>query len=930
MLSFILLYSVMMALFVYDVSVRQERFFLQQSKLHAEELAQTIANISKRWIITDDLVSLEELLHNQSTHHDIEYALIMDLNGKILAHTNSTLAGQRIKDEFDLDLLRIHSNEKVFAESNDLVIAGIPIIANNQLIGWTKIALNQDADRHNINQVKLYGIYYTFLAIIFGSAIVFISSFSLTRGLKKLMELSEAIRNGNHQNRINLTRNDELGQLANNFNLMLDTLAARNNILDETRNRLNINQRRLELALEGGNYGLWDYDIDKNTIFYSSRWKEMIGFDEPAIGDSLDEWMKRVHPDDLANLQYAWQFHMEGNSDLFDATYRIQHKDNSYRWQIARGIVERTPAGDAIRFTGTTSDISDIKLSEQRNFEESQRFKTTLSSIGDAVITTDGHGNIHFINPTAEKLLGYSSAEITGKPFSEVIVFINEISGDPMPNPIDKCILQNEVVIINQHVATHNQIGEKLFIEATAAPIRNQNKQLIGAVIVIHDISLAHELTRHMSWQATHDSLTGLVNRREFERLLNQAIADSTQQDNEHALLYLDLDQFKLVNDTCGHTAGDVLLKQISFLLKEEIDTQDILSRLGGDEFGVLVYNKSIEQCVEMADRLRTLVRDYRFAWDNMTFDIGVSIGIVQINTDSGNLTRILSAADMACYAAKDSGRNRYHVYERSDKELMRKHGEMHWASRITEALTNDMFILYCQAIEPITPKENVQHIEILVRMIDKDGSHIPPGAFIPAAERYNFMTKLDRWVYENTLVQLNNFYQKNPNRAVLASINLSGQTLGDEKFHIFALERLQQYNIPPQQICFEITETSAIQNLSKAVYFIRELKKAGCLFSLDDFGSGLSSFGYLKNLPVDFLKIDGSFVKDIVEDPIDRSMVKAINEIGHTLQLQTIAEFVENQEILALLADIGVDYAQGYGLEKPMPLQDKLHSLLE
>jgi diguanylate cyclase (GGDEF)-like protein len=395
-------------------------------------------------------------------------------------------------------------------------------------------------------------------------------------------------------------------------------------------------------------------------------------------------------------------------------------------------------------------------------------------------------------------------------------------------------------------------------------------------------------------------------------------IHNAQMDDTSHVLLYLDLDQFKVVNDTCGHSAGDELLKQLSFLLHEEIRESDTLARLGGDEFGVLLESCNIEKAEQIAEKLRRVVNDFQFIWQDKTFDVGVSIGITSITHESENLSKVLSEADVACYAAKDLGRNRLHVYTIDDEELSLRHSEMQWVSRITKALEEDRFVLFGQAIKSINAtSENTIHREILVRMKDENGEIVPPYSFIPSAERFNLMPSIDKWVIKNSFKYLS---EKGDQQEYL-SINLSGNSLSDETLLDYIRDNLKTFNIEPQRICFEITETTAISHLSRAVILMRELKQDGCTFSLDDFGSGLSSFAYLKNMPVDYLKIDGGFVKDIVDDPIDRAMVSAINQVGQIMGIKTIAEFVENDEILSALKVINVDYVQGYGIEKPMPL---------
>jgi diguanylate cyclase (GGDEF)-like protein len=421
------------------------------------------------------------------------------------------------------------------------------------------------------------------------------------------------------------------------------------------------------------------------------------------------------------------------------------------------------------------------------------------------------------------------------------------------------------------------------------------------------------------SYHATHDSLTGLINRREFERLLTETLHETNLDDSHHVLLYLDLDQFKIVNDTCGHIAGDALLQQLHLGIQNRIRQNDSLARLGGDEFGVLLKHCSIDNAMKVADKMRQAVQDFRFAWENKSFAVGVSIGAVGIDRNSSGISNLLSMADAACYMAKERGRNRVQLYQQTDEDLARQHGDMLWVSRLTDALNNDKFQLYCQPIVPLSnTASGSSHYEILLRLQDQNGNLAPPGAFIPAAERFDMIALLDRWVVDHVFDYLR---QCKHSQTLRLSINLSGKSLSDKSFLDHIEHRIRNGDVEGYKICFEITESAAVTSLSTALHFINTLKVLGCRFSLDDFGRGMSSFTYLKTLPVDYLKIDGSFIKDIVIDPVVSTMVKAINEIAHTMNLQTVAEYVETEPILKELQQMNIDYAQGYHICKPFPI---------
>ncbi len=442
----------------------------------------------------------------------------------------------------------------------------------------------------------------------------------------------------------------------------------------------------------------------------------------------------------------------------------------------------------------------------------------------------------------------------------------------------------------------------------------------VGTVIVFEDVSEARELERLLTYQASHDQVTGLINRREFERRLRELIIQARTDQSHHVLCYIDLDQFKLVNDTCGHNAGDELLRQLSGMLTEQLRASDVLARLGGDEFGIVFNSCTTERGIALAENMREAIEDFRFKWGDGIFSVGASIGVIGISAQAMNSAEIMSMADAACYVAKDAGRNRVHLHQPDDHATLERRGQMQWASRIQQAIDEDRLRLYYQPITPLNPVGDLRtHYEIFVRLLDENNELVAPGSFIPAAERYDLMTAIDRWVVRNTLAWMGSVGTDRPYLA----INLSGASITNREFLDNIKTQILYYGVPPEHICFEITETAAVADLAKARAFIEELKLLGCRFALDDFGSGLSSFGYLKSLPVDYLKIDGIFVRDMIKDPIDRALVESINNVGHLMNLMTIAEFVENEATCNVLREIGVDFVQGYHIAAPRPLDE-------
>jgi diguanylate cyclase (GGDEF)-like protein/PAS domain S-box-containing protein len=677
-------------------------------------------------------------------------------------------------------------------------------------------------------------------------------------------------------------------------------------------------QERDRLVTNTANDGLWDYDVRDNSMYFSPRWRAMLGYGDTA---EVPEWRLLVHPDDMAQVQAQLREHLEGRTDLFESVHRMQHASGEWRWIQSRVKGRVDENGRLKRLVGVETDITERKLYEEALFREKESAQITLQSIGDGVVTTDADSRVQYLNPVASELTGWKLDDAVGRAIDEIFRGFHEETCEPIENPVAIAMRRNRPIKSVRPALLIRRDGNELYIESTAAPIRDPVGSVTGGVLVFHDVSESRELNRRLSYAASHDILTELVNRREFEGRLERALKSAKARETSYAVLYLDLDQFKIVNDACGHNAGDALLKQIGALLKSKIRWRDTLARLGGDEFGVLLESCTMEEALRTAENLREIISEFRFTWDERTFRLGVSVGVVPITPQSDDVASLLSAADSACAAAKDAGRNRVYNYQENDIDLMKRRKEMQWAARISNALDENRFELFRQTIQPLQNMNDLgAHYELLIRMRDEQGSLIAPGLFIAAAERYGLMTAIDRWVIAQAFRWLVSEADERE-RLSLCSINLSGQSLADEKFLPFVIDQFQKSGLSGACICFEITETAAIASYSQANRFIHALKEIGCRFALDDFGTGLSSFGYLKHFPVDYLKIDGSFVKEILHDPIDREMVRSINEIGHLTGKQTIAEFAENAEIITMLRGMGIDFAQGYGVSEPKRL---------
>ncbi|MEI6068069.1 MAG: EAL domain-containing protein [Methylococcaceae bacterium] len=545
------------------------------------------------------------------------------------------------------------------------------------------------------------------------------------------------------------------------------------------------------------------------------------------------------------------------------------------------------------------------------------RYRALFDDNPSMIFNLSEGGVILSVNRTGAIQLGLAVEALQGR---SIFHFISPDDLPVMQSLVEHCLVSP--LSIHKEgfkLACHGE--RRIWVRAAAKLVENENQQS-SLLLVCEDVTEAHDLTEQIAFQASHDALTGLANRSEFDRHINQLVALVRTDNSEHALCYMDLDQFKVINDTCGHLAGDELLRQLGDLLRKNLRKHDFVARLGGDEFGVLMYKCSLGEAFQASEKIRDMISDFRFGWEDRSFTVGVSIGVSSVNAKSGNAVELLKEADAACYAAKDQGRNRVHVFLPDDKDLALRQGEMQWVSKIQRGLEQNHFCLFGQPIVPISGNHEKLHFETLVRYRDDNDLIIPPGAFLPAAERYNQASALDRWVISHLFEWLANKPNFLDNLSV-CSVNLSGVSLSEASMLNFITEQFSLWAIPTHKICFEITETAAIANLSAATKFINYLRERGSLFSLDDFGSGLSSFAYLKNLQVDYLKVDGFFVKDIVDDEVDLAMVRAINEVGHIMAKKTIAEFVENEAIFNLLGELGVDYAQGYGIGKPVPLNE-------
>ena len=639
-----------------------------------------------------------------------------------------------------------------------------------------------------------------------------------------------------------------------------------------------------------------------------------------SIGYSREELLKMnireiTHPEDLRLSMDKLQQLVQGRISSYQIEKRYICKDGRILDTLLNTSVIRDGQGRPKYMIAQILDFTDRK-----NYERQlKKLSTAVEHSPSMIIITDPNGCIEYVNPKFCKITGHSKDEVLGRD-------VSLLASGLTPGAVYADLWSTLQTGLEWRGELENKRKDDTLFWASIdiAPIFDEDKAITQFVAIEEDITHARELSEQLSYQASHDPLTGLLNRQELERRLRRVLDTAHSDNSEHAFCFLDLDQFKVVNDTSGHIAGDELLRQLAAMLQGLLRKRDTLARLGGDEFAILMEHCNLDQAQGKANRIRSAISDFKFSWEDRSYTISASLGLVSINRYSKDLTEVMKQADTACYVAKDTGRNRIHTYHTDDQELSLHEGEIRWVSEINTALAQDRFKLYAQKIAPIHGQDEYPAYEILLRLQGSDGTLIAPGAFLPAAERYNLSTRIDRWVIDTAFHWLDE--HASTIHFAHISINLSGHTLGDEAVLAHIIRIWNTTAVDPARVVFEITETAAIANLTAATRFINILKGHGFGFSLDDFGSGLSSFGYLKTLPVDYLKIDGMFVRDIADDPIDRAMVHAINEIGHVMDKQTVAEFVENDAILDLLREIGVDYAQGYGIGHPMPLDHLLH----
>ncbi|WP_231759796.1 EAL domain-containing protein [Microbulbifer elongatus] len=682
-------------------------------------------------------------------------------------------------------------------------------------------------------------------------------------------------------------------------------------------------EERWKFSLSVTGQVVYDWDLVTGKTFFSEWLSSGMGIDASRLA-SRSDWIARVAQADRTRLLEAQKAHIEGDAPDIDCQYRVKTDGGQWRWvhELAHVMESGGDRGKPVRLIGVLRDITENKQMAESLEKEKEHLQVTLTAIADAVIATDEHQRITFMNPVAEQLTGWKLSEVSGQAVREVLRLSCGRDGALVASPAQDCLSMNLPVMSPEGTVLHHRGGDCYDVKCSASPLRTSGGLVLGAVLVCQDITETRQLIQQLRYKASHDHLTHLPNREAFRRELLEAVSTVRNTERVHVLAYMDLDRFKVINDSAGHQAGDALLKNVARFLRGHLRESDCVARLGGDEFGILLRDcdktRGLARCEQLVRKIIAL----RFPWSGRIFDVGASVGVTEISHGNSQVADLMSQADVACYSAKHAGRGVVMLYEADRSAAAEQHREIHMASRIRTALDEGSFQLYAQPIASAGDRTRIHHYEVLVRMLDNNGKRILPGAFIPAAERYGLMQQIDSWIVRELF--------QNQGAAVAASglkfaLNLSADALGDSLFQRQFFGLLAESAIPPQRLGMEITETAMINQMDSASQFVSDLRAMGCTVALDDFGNGLSSFNYLKNFAIDYIKIDGSFVRQVDSNFVDLMIVESINQVAHRLKAQTIAEFVEDQATAEKLQTIGVDLVQGYHIGRPRPLQEVL-----
>ena len=679
---------------------------------------------------------------------------------------------------------------------------------------------------------------------------------------------------------------------------------------------------QLKLVQRAGRTVSWDWNASTDELVIYGLPDKLITHGAPVLTTTARAVFEHLANDDVLALKHAMRHSLSAREPLF-LEIALRSPEDGFKWIVLRGQPIPGPSGHRGHLVGVATDVTGLHRAEDALVREQQQQLAMLASISDGVIRTDLDGRIEDMTAPAEAVTSTSLADVQGSQLSAVITLVSQDSPRERIDPIKICLENTDRVSQPQAAIIRNRDGDDIPVRFHTAVLRDRNARPIGAILVLKDLVEHKQIERGMVYLATHDPMTDLLNRSEFERKLGQVLSSTRGVDRLDALLYMDLDGFKLINNTFGYPAGNKMLKQFSSFLKTRFRETDILGRIGGDKFGVLLENCTPWQARELVDKVYKDIRSFRFEWEGTSIPVNLSTGMTGLGRETSDPERALGAAEAACYLAKQRGGHAYYEYEAKEIVASDRHSEVEVLHQIQDALRSDSFQLYGQQITPLTaPDSNPLIYEVLLRMSDRAGNLVLPDRFIPVAERHRFMTAIDRWVVTRSIEVISEYSRSRSDQSTLFAVNISGQSLGDDSFLEYLLNQLSYRGVEPNRLCIEITETATVENFDRAQRFISVLKGRGCRFVLDDFGSGLSSFAYLRRFPVDFIKIDGQFIKGLATDPTHRALVESINHVGHVMQIKTIAESVEHPRMAEILRDMKVDYAQGFCFSIPEPIE--------
>ena len=916
--------TVIIITFTYTITKYQSGFLHEEALTQAKNRSLALATTSKTWIMANDYIGLDEVIDNFSVYDDLVFVGIINTDGKIIAHSDKALVGKFIADKPRVTFLEeslkptiVHDNKNKIILENERYIDIVRVIHQDNLhIGLVHIRLDQAHRQATINSSIYQGVIFTILSVIIGIIFAFFVANGLMKQLLKLITTMKRLRGGNKHIKADESGLEEISELSHEFNDLIETLHTSEKLNKELK-------ERMELALLGSNDGIWDWDIVEDSVYFSPRWKEMIGYSDDELPNELTSWTNRVHPDDIDGVWIDATKNMEGETEFYENTHRMKHKDGHWVWILDRGKTQFDESGKAIRMIGTHTDINDDKEMQLKYAQQAQMIEQTH----DSVISTDLEGFIVTWNYGAQLILGYKAAEVIGKHIS--MIYRKEDIPQLQQN-IEMLMKEGEY---NLDTTLVKKSKEPVSVALALSILRDEDGNPTHMVGYSQDITkrkqAEYELLKQqhtLKYQAHHDALTALPNRILFNDRLEQAIEKAKRNETKMALLFIDLDHFKEINDSLGHAIGDEILKVTTKRLQNTIRDEDTLARLGGDEFTIIMEEmKDGNDASILAEKILKVLADAINIDDNMLY-VSSSIGISLYPEDGTSVSNLLKYADSAMYKAKDEGRNNYQFYSVEMTELASQRVVMETSLRL--ALKNSNFIVYYQA-QVNAEKNELIGMEALVRWQHATMGLVSPANFIPLAEATGMIVELDRYVMRTAMSQLVEWHKEGLNPGVLA-LNLSIKQLQQKDFIEILVVMFDETQCEPEWVEFEVTESQLITNPEETIKVLNQINDLGVELAIDDFGTGYSSLSYLKKLPISKLKIDQSFVKDLPNDTDDAEITKAVISLAKNLNLRVIAEGVETKEQKEFLVSNGCKDIQGYYYAKPMPAEEFKNVLLE